>query len=133
MHAAEALGGHQRVLHAARLVLRHRLGSHKHDKEQHAHRVAVHLGGMVLPEDDLGRNKARRPHHASAMRLLAEIQDHAEVNEFHNLQRHADAGCGRARLRGMTLFDRRGGRGGHSGGVQPGAGDGECRAGARTW
>lgn len=86
MHAAQALRGHQRVLHAARLVLRHRLDADEHYEQQHAEGVAVHLGGVVLAEDDFWRDKAGGAHHATAVRLLAQVQDHTKVDEFYDLQ-----------------------------------------------
>lgn len=58
MHASKALRRHQSILHAASLVLRHRLGAHQHHKQQNSQTVAVHLAGVVLPKDDLWCDKA---------------------------------------------------------------------------
>lgn len=87
MHAAEALWRHERVLHAAGLVLCHRLNSDKHHEEQNTQGVAVHLGGVVLSEDDLRGDKAGGAHHAAAVGLLAEVKDHSKVHELHDLHR----------------------------------------------
>jgi len=90
MHATEALGCHERVLHAPGLVLGHGFHADEHDKQEDAEGVAVHLRGVVLPEDDLRRNKAWRAHHAPAVGLLAEIQNHAK---FHQLDDLHGQGC----------------------------------------